>query len=46
MMDWSAHNAGFVLAAYLVSAFGLIAIAVGIILQDRKLAKALRNQKD
>ncbi len=45
-MDWAAHNAGYVLAAYGLSCAGLVAIALFIILQDRKNAKALRQQKD
>jgi heme exporter protein D len=46
MMDWSAHNAGYVMAAYFISAVGLIAIAIGIVLRDRKMAKAIAAQKD
>lgn len=45
-MDWSAHNAGYVVAAYIVSALGLIAIAISVFLYDRKNAKALRHLKD
>lgn len=45
-MDWAAHNAGYVLAAYGLSLAGLVVIALVIILQDQKNAKALRQQKD
>ena len=45
-MDWAAHNAGYVLAAYGLSFLGLVGIALAIIMQDRKNAKALRQQKD
>ncbi len=45
-MDWSAHNAGYVVAAYIISAVGLVAIALSIFLLDRKNAKALRLLKD
>jgi len=45
-MDWSAHNAGFVLVAYIVTAIGLVALAMGIFWKDRARAKQLLNSKD
>jgi hypothetical protein len=45
-MDWSAHNANFVLASYIITAIGLMSLAAIIIIQDRKRAKALRQQKN
>ena len=45
-MDWSAHNADYVVAAYIISAVGLGVIALSIFLLDRKNAKALRQLKD
>ena len=45
-MDWSAHNAGFVEAAYAISAICIIALVFWIWRQDRKLARQLKNAKD
>lgn len=45
-MDWSAHNAGFVIAAYAVSAISLAALIGIIIYVDRRNAKAAKNLKD
>jgi heme exporter protein CcmD len=43
-MDWLAHNAGFVLAAYLVSGVCLVALVIGVIATDRRRAKALKDK--
>jgi Tfp pilus assembly protein PilV len=45
-MDWSAHNAGFVLVSYIITALGLLGMAGFIISRDRNRAKALRQNKD
>ena len=45
-MDWSAHNAGFVEAAYTVTALCIIALVIWIWRQDRELARQLKNTKD
>ncbi len=45
-MDWSAHNAGFVEAAYAISAISIIALVIWIWRKDRERARQLRNAKD
>ncbi len=45
-MDWAAHNAGFVEAAYAISAFCIIALAFWIWRQDRLTARLLKNLKN
>lgn len=45
-MDWSAHNAGFVEAAYAISAVCIIGLIVWIWRQDRERARQIKNAKD
>jgi hypothetical protein len=45
-MDWSAHNAGFVLAAYIVSAIFIIGLVIAVIAADRRRARELNNRKN
>ena len=45
-MDWSAHNAGFVAAAYAISGICIIALIIWIWRQDRKRAGQIQNVKD
>jgi hypothetical protein len=45
-MDWSAHNAGFVIAAYALTALCLCALVAVILIIDLRSAKAVRNLKD
>jgi heme exporter protein CcmD len=45
-MDWLAHNAGFVLAAYIISGVCIAALIIAVIVTDRRRAKALKNQKN
>ena len=45
-MDWSAHNAGFVAAAYAVSAICIIALVIWIWRKDRERTRQLKNAKD
>ncbi len=40
-MDWTAHNAGFVLAAYIVSAVFIVGLVAAIIVADHLRAKEL-----
>ena len=43
-MDWLAHNAGFVLAAYILSAVFILALIIGVIAIDRRRARALTRK--
>ena len=45
-MDWTAHNAGFVLAAYIVSAVFIVGLIVAIIVADRRRARELEGRKN
>ena len=45
-MDWSAHNAGFVAAAYAISAISIIALVIWIWRLDRERARQLSNARD
>jgi hypothetical protein len=45
-MDWSAHNAGFVIAAYALTALCLGALVTVILIIDQRNAKAVKNLKD
>ena len=45
-MDWSAHNAGFVEAAYAISALGIIVLVVWLSMRDRERARQLKKAKD
>ena len=45
-MDWSAHNASYVEAAYAVSAICIIALVVWIWRKDREHTRHLRRAKD
>ena len=45
-MDWSAHNAGFVEAAYALSALCIIALVIWIWQRDRNRARQLNSSKD
>ncbi len=45
-MDWSAHNAAFVEAAYAISAISIIALVIWIWRKDREHARQLRKAKD
>ncbi|MEP6827162.1 MAG: heme exporter protein CcmD [Aestuariivirga sp.] len=45
-MDWSAHNAGFVAAAYAVSAICIVGLVLWIWRKDRERARQLKNTKD
>jgi heme exporter protein CcmD len=45
-MDWSAHNAGFVIAAYALTALCLCCLVAVILLVDRRNAKAVRDLRD
>jgi heme exporter protein CcmD len=45
-MDWSAHNAGFVIAAYAITAISLLALVAAVLMADARNAKAVKNLKD
>ena len=45
-MDWSAHNAGFVAAAYLLTALCLGGLVATILFVDSRNSKAVKNLKD
>ena len=45
-MDWSAHNAGFVEAAYAISAICIMGLVFWIWRKDAERARQLRNAKD
>ena len=45
-MDWSAHNAGFVAAAYAVTAICIVGLVLWIWRKDRERAQQLKNAKD
>jgi hypothetical protein len=45
-MDWSAHNAGFVGAAYLLTAICLCALVAVILSVDKRNAKAVKKLQD
>jgi len=45
-MDWSAHNAGFVVAAYVLTALCLCTLVAVILVVDSRNAKAVKNLKD
>ncbi len=38
-MDWTAHNSGFVIASYALSAFALVAMVIAILWRDQRSAK-------
>jgi heme exporter protein CcmD len=44
-MDWFAHNAGFVIAAYIISGICIAALVIAVIVIDRRRTRALQNQK-
>jgi heme exporter protein CcmD len=46
-MDFTAPHAGFVIAAYAISALVLAAVIIAIVARDRKMRRDLdRQQKD
>ena len=45
-MDWSAHNAGFVIAAYVLTAMCLCGLIAAILFVDSRNTKAVKNLKD
>ena len=45
-MDWSAHNAGFVVAAYVLTALCLCGLVAVILFADSRNKKAVKNLKD
>ena len=46
-MDFTAPHAGFVIAAYAISAFVLAAVIISVVGRDRKMRRDLdRQQKD
>ncbi len=45
-MDWSAHNAGFVEAAYAVTAICIIGLVIWVLQRDKSRARQLKNSKD
>ncbi|MDE2383954.1 MAG: heme exporter protein CcmD [Alphaproteobacteria bacterium] len=44
-MDWNAHNAGFVLASYLLSGLCLAGLAALVLLRDRQSSKQVEKKK-
>ncbi len=45
-MDWSAHNAEFVMVSYALTAVCLLAVAIYIVAKDRARTQALKNIKN
>lgn len=45
-MDWLAHNAGFVIAAYTITGVCILGLIAAVIITDRRRARALKNQKN
>lgn len=43
-MDWLAHNAGFVAAAYIISGVCLLVLIAAVIATDRRRAKELKKK--
>lgn len=44
-MNWAANHAGFVLAAYLITALMLLGLIVWVLLRDRRLRKRVTEQE-
>lgn len=45
-MDWSAHNAAFIMISYAVSGICLAGMALVVLLRDRQNAKAIKKLKE
>jgi heme exporter protein CcmD len=45
-MDWTAHNSGYVIASYALSALALAIIVVVILLRDQRTNKETEKRKD
>jgi heme exporter protein CcmD len=45
-MDWNNAQAGYVIAAYAISAFSLVSLAAWCLLRDRAASAALKKIKD
>lgn len=43
-MDWFAHNAGFVAAAYILSGVCILALIIAVIANDRRRARELKKK--
>ena len=45
-MDWSAHNAGFVIFSYVISGLCLAGLGIMVVWRDRKNTRAINKLKE
>jgi len=45
-MDWTAHNSGFVIASYALSALALGIMAAAVLLRDQRTTKESEKHKE